>query len=500
MKRIISVLCAIVLMSVLTACGSNADSGWTAIGDGTVPSFGTGSGNTESESEIPAVLDEVAFSNGVAVFDMTPYSSEKTALRNPDKGWYIHYYDNGLERYGENLTAEDALALIPCLDHIYLRLAWAYLEPEEGKFNWEVIDKIIEPYAAAGVGISFRITCKETDAKMRYSIPQWVQIAGAKGTDLDNAWEPDYGDSVFLEKLGNFHKAFAARYANKDYVRYIDVGSYGDWGEGHTTFGTKKDWEWSVIKKHFDIYDKYYKSNLIVVSDDFIGSRNTSEGKAEMQKYILDHGWTYRDDSICVDWFADTIGGDTVRSPELFEAVWRSVPVVLELEHYAATVANNNWQNGVNFLAAAVNTHATYAGFHGHPKQWVNDNPQFAVTMGNKLGYWYFVDKVTVSENKVSIDWQNKGACKAYNKYSLDIIFTDESGQDTVFAAADFDNTTIMPNEKKTTEHLVDIKSLVSGKYTVSIRMHKGDTPVYLAVNKGHTGTDGRCVLGILTV
>ncbi len=497
MKKVISILCAVAVFVLCVGCGGNSNDGWTAVGSGVVPNAARPS--ADSESEGPTVLDELTFENGVAVFDMTPYSDEKTALNNPDKGWYIHYYDNGIGRYGAGLKPEEALKILPCLDHIYLRLAWGYLEPEEGKFDWEVIDKVIEPYVAAGIGISFRISCKET-GDLYYATPEWVKKAGAKGTDMGNSWEPDYGDPIFLQKLENFHKAFAARYAGKDYVRYVDVGSYGDWGEGHTASSSKRDWDWSVIRKHFDIYDKYYKNTQIVVSDDFVGSRIVQEGKEEIKRYVLDHGWTYRDDSICVNYFVQSVGYDTVRSPELFESVWRDVPVVLELDHYSKTIKYNDWHNGDTFYLAAVNTHSTYAGFHGYTDEWVSENPEFAVRMGNKLGYWYFVDNVTLSEDKVAIKWRNNGMSKAYNKYALDLIFTDENGNDTAFALDGFDNTVIMPNEKKTTEHKVDIKSLPSGKYTVSIRMHKEDRPVYIAINKGHTGADGRCILGNLTL
>src|SRR6185295_5388565 len=102
---------------------------------------------------------------------------------------------------------------------IYLRLAWRYLEPEEGVYNWLLIDTIINRWIAWGHTISFRITCKETE--LDYATPEWVRKAGAKGKIIERAdlsvkaWAPDYGDPIFLEKLENFHKAFAARYDGK---------------------------------------------------------------------------------------------------------------------------------------------------------------------------------------------------------------------------------------------------------------------------------------------
>lgn len=439
--------------------------------------------------------------DGVVTFDLRPFADDKSALRNPDKGWCIHYYDNGIGAYGVKdgayLSPERALELIPCLDHVYLRLAWSHLEPREGEFNWQLVDKVVDPFAKAGVRVAFRVTCKETDKNQFYATPKWVADAGAKGVMLDDAWEPDYGDPVFLEKLDNFHRAFAERYGDRSDLVYVDVGSYGDWGEGHTAASTRKDWPWSAIKAHFDIYRRHYGNALVALSDDFIGSRVTDEGKDEMLRYVKESGWTFRDDSICVKWFIDNIGTG-MRSPELFDAVWEKVPTILELEHYQVAVAAKTWRGGQIFYDSILRAHATYGGFHGYPEDWAADNREFAAKAGNKLGYWYFVDEVRAGRRDgglaLSVDWRNKGAAKAYAKYAFDVILTDKSGKDLVFGQESFDNTAFAPGAAATTEHFV--AGVPSGEYVLSLRMHKGDRPVYLAVDAAHTRKDGACVVG----
>jgi len=92
--------------------------------------------------------------------DMKPYWNDKIALENPHKGWYHHYPDNHINKY---IIREDSHLLdFPGMDHIYIRLAWAYLEPEEGKFNWDIIDDIINKWIQKGLKISFRISCNGT--------------------------------------------------------------------------------------------------------------------------------------------------------------------------------------------------------------------------------------------------------------------------------------------------------------------------------------------------
>jgi hypothetical protein len=96
----------------------------------------------------------------------------------------------------------------PGMDHIYLRLAWSYLESAEGKFDWSYIDRIVEKYTPKGYKISFRISCSETGTYpenfgemyngVLFATPSWVKKAGANGVIHDNkgikSWVPNWDD------------------------------------------------------------------------------------------------------------------------------------------------------------------------------------------------------------------------------------------------------------------------------------------------------------------
>lgn len=496
MKKFILLALMLTLIGVSCSC-QQTDFSQSSTSASSQNSAFTPSYNNPTSSGTASVT--ATYKDGYYTFDLTSAADNASALRNPDKGWYIHYYDNNILKYGVGLKAKDAVSMIPCLDHIYLRLAWSYIEPKEGQFNWQIIDKVIDEYTAEGVNVSFRITCKETDANNKFATPKWVMDAGAKGSMRDDSWEPDYGDPIFLQKLDNFHKAFAERYDSRKEVIYVDVGSYGDWGEGHTASSSKKNWSWNTIKAHFDIYKKYYKNTQIVISDDFIGSRTTQEGKAEIKQYVLDNGWTYRDDSVGVEWFVKSYG-EKLRSPELFESVMDNKPTVLELEHYHWNVETGNWKNGKYFLAAMEQANATYGGFHGYPADFMRDNPQLAIDIGNKLGYWYFIDKISVTTKQdtvqISINWKNKGVSKAYNKYDFSIILVDSENNKKVFAQNDFDNTKILPDAAYTSEHTISKADLAAGNYTLQIALRNGDRPVYIALNKGLMKQDGVYTIG----
>jgi hypothetical protein len=289
----------------------------------------------------------------VRVVDMRGQWDERTALENPDKGWYHHFPDNHVNKY---VIAEDRDLLdFPGMDHLYLRLAWAYMEPEEGRFDWGVVDWIIEKWVGHGMGIAFRISCKETSTdrvEQQFATPKWVMEAGAKGgfyrsgqeVGPDGPWEPVFDDAVFMEKLEAFLRAFAGRYDGKPWLRYVDVGSIGDWGEGHLHSGSRKNYGFEARKRHIDLHLKYFATTQIVVSDDFVYAIADAGERARMHRYIVERGLTYRDDSILVDWYITAHTPTwTVRSPEVFADVWRERATVLELEHYGHVKRAGNW-------------------------------------------------------------------------------------------------------------------------------------------------------------
>ena len=425
------------------------------------------------------------------------YDDEKIC-ENPDKGWYIHYYDQGIaERYNSDLAPGDYLDDFPMLDHIYLRLAWSFLEPEEGNFKWELLDDVIDRWTAHGKKVSFRITCKETNKNLPFATPKWVFDAGAKFTWVKDCVEPEYGDSIFLEKLENFHRAFAEHYDSRDDVIYVDIGSYGDWGEGHTVPSSGKDWPVEVIKKHIDIYLRCYKNTQIVISDDVVGSRDsgTDEEKREILDYIIDNGISIRDDGISVQWFAERFGFNTLRSEEIYDRAWRKFPTVLELEHYQSTLNSGWYLDGWPFLASVQGSHATYAGFHGFARKWLAENPEMAVMLGNAVGYWYFVygiDMPEKSPNEFSVKLyvENKGAAPSYKNYKLDFILRGD-GSEYVCNADKFCSSEIMPHTITPREHQLKFDA-PAGNYKLYIRMYNdSNRTIELGMSNEYRYSDG---------
>jgi hypothetical protein len=421
---------------------------------------------------------------------------ETTVLRNPHKGWYHHYFDNGIHHYIPQ--SDDELENFPGLDHIYLRLAWSHLEPSYRRFNWKLIDDIIEKWTAKGLGISFRVTCKESGADQRYATPHWVKEAGAQGQYFSawgqETWRPDYGDEIFLRYLEEFHAEFAARYDGKPWLEYVDIGSYGQWGEGHNWLCGEDDAPVEVLKKHVDIHAKHYKKSLLVVSDD-ITSRKDDKGP-QLREYLIQNGVSFRDDSIGVRFYLDHYPHDSVRDPKLFEQVYRNRATVLELQHYhmmKAVEGDHSWRGkdgaefGAQYFDHAIRSmRATFIGYHGHAREWLADNPNVTRKFANLCGYWFFLESASWPATAkagaaipLSLTWLNRGVAPAYRRYVLKLQLRDANGKIRHQQNLDDCDVTQWLPEKSAHENfeIALPKEFASGEYSMEIALRENESP-----------------------
>jgi len=346
------------------------------------------------------------------------------ALINPGMGWTMHFYSNKPENYGSKLAPSDTLDDFPGLSTVYLRLPWAYLEPEEGQYNWAILDTPAQRWIAKGKRVALRLTTSEN--WMKYATPEWVKNAGAKGTfyqfnkgpvENSNSWDPLFDDPIYLKKLETFLAALAKRYEGNPNVEFIDVGTYGMWGEGHTFMSSKQD-SYEIQKLHIDLHRKHFKRTLLCISDDFAG-HNKPGREFPITDYALSHGITIRDDSILVQpppnsWY----------HAEMAQKFWPKLPVILEHEHYAGSKKRGAW-NGELLLKAVEEYHASFMSIHGWPRDILTENRAIIDKINQRMGYriqplevtWTKKVSITVVPQQglnVQWTWANKGVAPCY--------------------------------------------------------------------------------------
>ena len=309
------------------------------------------------------------------------------ALVNPGMGWVLHHFDNSLVNYGSRLAAADPLPDFPGLSTVYLRLAWSYLEPEEGRFRWEIVDSPAQRWIARGKAIALRFTASEGEPGV--GTPAWVRDKGAKGYCFEAGrgvvadrpgctWEPDFDDPVFLDALDHFLAAAAARYDGDPAVAWVDVGSFGIWGEGHTFWSTKRPYSAATVQRHLELTRAHFRRTLVAANDDIA---DHGRGEAWVAR-ALQLGLTLRDDSIMVE-----PAPRAWKSAGLAERFWRTAPVILESEHYGGAKQRGTWGDGSAYLDAVEAYHASYVSIHWWPREFLAANRRLVDLVGRRLGY-----------------------------------------------------------------------------------------------------------------
>jgi hypothetical protein len=378
-----------------------------------------------------------------------------TALINPDMGWTMHFYSDVPTNYGSKLKPSDSLEWFPGCSTVFLRIPWAYVEPEEGKYDWSILDTPAQRWISKGKRVAFRITCSEN--WMRFATPEWVKKAGAKGVFYTfgkgpdpngDAWDPDFGDPVFLQKLEKFLSVMAARYDGNPHVDFVDVGSYGLWGEGHTAASSRVSAKKADVdvRKHIDLYAKYFKKTLLCIGDDVAGPE-TPGLHFPLTDYALSKGLTLRDDSILVQ-----APPKSYFHAEMAQSFWPRTPVVLEHEHFGSSKANGAW-DGALLLRAVEDYHASYMSIHWWPEIELAENKETIQQINMRMGYrlrlreasWPEVVKIGqpfIVESK----WADAGVAPCYPGGFMALTLKDsEGGIVSVLVDEGFDMRSLTP-------------------------------------------------------
>lgn len=115
-----------------------------------------------------------------------------------------------------------------------LLFEWREIEPEEGVYNWKLIDDCIQPWADAGKMVAIRVmsACNEGSAS-----PAWVfekcgvPKVDSSGFSKSNIIYPVFWNKTFERKYSDMVKALAGRYDGNPNIEFVQVGGVGRWEE-----------------------------------------------------------------------------------------------------------------------------------------------------------------------------------------------------------------------------------------------------------------------------
>lgn len=400
-----------------------------------------------------------------------------TLFANPGQGWM-----------SQRRSPRDA-PRFPC-SVVYIRFGWADVEPEPGRYHWKLIDDVIAAWKPRGATVAMRVMTCSAHSSGYYTSPKWLFDAGCRGFEYlvggDDPTsggkripriEPDYADPIYLDKHGAFLAAFGRRYDGHADVEFLDIGSYGVWGEWHT----KHPAPVAVRQQIVDLYlHAFRQTPLVFMSDD-----------AEVLNYALAHGTGFRRDGVGSPWHEQNwIGSKKYAGVTGMADTWKRAPVVFEWFGDYAYLQSRQWSfdAAVDFMLR-------------HHVNLINDNfgrvPPEAMPQLEKLARLAgarFVLRELAHPKAVprgtalnlEMKWANVGVGKLHRSYVLRLSLLDATGRVAHSADAKVEPRGWLPGTYDLIETLPLPAALKAGDYTLALALvNPGDEtrPFRLAID-----------------
>lgn len=326
---------------------------------------------------------------------------------------------------------------------------WNKLNPEKGVYDWTELEKLLNALAEHNMGYALRVLPytpsfikSDFPPQEEYDwTPPFVYEMGAKKIQIDlrgteyHAYAPVWDDSIYIWAAKEFAKALAEKYDGDPRIEYIDIRTFGEWGEWHTShmLGSVMPAD-SVLKDMLDYYASVFKKTQLVLP---------SNGFGDVYTHALDLGITKRDDGFI---------GIPGRPDTLLRAYNANLPTIAEnIAGYRTMLANDDLIPGgtqkwtaERWVDAITTAHLTYyvldhdndCGYY-----FYKDNKALADSMSKVIGYNFTVTRaellaVTVADtaagnvatNTLSITVKNTGVAPCFFDVYLVAEFVDSTG------------------------------------------------------------------------
>ena len=328
-----------------------------------------------------------------------------------------------------NLKPAEVKPDFPDTSVAYYRWFWSQLEPEQGKYRWDIIDAALESAREHHQKLMIRMMPYDQD----HALPEWYQKSGArrinKPEDKDGKiWQPDADDPMWAKHWGALVAGAGARYDGHPYMDSVDVSTAGYWGEGWGPYLPN----WQVQKQLIDQHFEAFRRTPLVMNFDAL----------EALRYGVERGAGWR-----LDCWGD-MGGRGKGFMHMFDLypqqvmragaqeVWRRSPVSLETcgtpagwkqqWHYTDDQVDYSIEQALRWHASTINIKSTAI-----PAEW---KPRFD-EFQKKLGYRFVLRKLEYpaavrrgSMMAVSMWWLNAGVAPVYADYVLAIQLQGANG------------------------------------------------------------------------
>ena len=322
---------------------------------------------------------------------------------------------------------------------------WNKLNPAKGVYDWTELEKLLNALAEHNMTYALRVL-PYTPSFIKSNFPpqeeyDWtppfVYEMGAKKIQIDlrgtdyHAYAPVWDDPIYIQAAKDFAMALAKKYDGDPRIEYIDIRTFGEWGEWHTShiLGSEMPAN-SVLFDMLDYYASLFKKTQLVLP---------SNGFGDVYTHALELGITKRDDGFI---------GIPGRPDTLLRAYNANLPTIAEnIAGYRTMLTYDDLIPGGSrkwtaerWVDAITTAHLTYyvldqdndCGYY-----FYKDNKALADSMSKVIGYNFTVTQaelVTVTSDRdttstLNITVKNTGVAPCFFDVYLVAEFVDSEGK-----------------------------------------------------------------------
>ena len=342
----------------------------------------------------------------------------------------------------------------------YLRWFWYQLEPEQGHYQWEIIDSALAEAHRHHQQLQLRVMPYDQKSPM----PEWYQKSGARranrDTDTDGKiWSPDGDDPIYFKLWSALVNEMGRRYDGHPDLDSVDISTVGYWGEGWGPYLPA----WSVQKGLIDIYIEAFKRTPLLMNFDELRalSYGTQQGAGWRLDCWGDMGRPGRNFAHMFDSYPEGVARAGIQE------VWKRSPV--SLESCGTPGSWYQWKFDLDYIFdQALRWHASTINIKSTaiPAEWRPKFDEFQKKIGYRFILRRFEYPAAVRAGQmaaISMWWFNAGVAPIYRDFVLALQF----GPEVIKTSANLRQW--LPGDSVVDESVYVPQALAPGKYPVRI-------------------------------
>ncbi len=353
----------------------------------------------------------------------------------------------------------------------YLRWFWHQIEPEQGKYRWEIIDTALDEARRHHQQLTIRIMPYD----QRDPLPEWFRKSGARranrDTDQDGkVWSPDSDDPLYVKHWSALIREFGRKYDGHPLIDTIDISTVGYWGEGWGPHLPSRSVQTELIDLYFEVFRR---TRLLMNFDEPTAlAYGTKRGAGWRLDCWGDMGRPGRNFAHMLDMYPQQIARTGIQD------VWKQAPVSLETCGTPGSWFRGNYdldyilEQALRWHASTINIKSTAI-----PPAWKEKFHEFQ----KKIGYHFLLRKLDYPSAvkagqmmQVNMWWLNDGIAPIYYPYTLAVQLYSPQASAIIRTTADLRQW--LPGDSVFENGLYVPDTLAPGKYRFRVGLLDPET------------------------